>query len=359
MLVNVFIIGIGMIGGSLGLSLKESPIVNQVMGYDTDKTSLEKAQQIGALDCSVPFEEGARQADVVFLCTPPGTYPELITRMRPFLKPGCIVTDTGSTKQYIMSILGQLPDDIHVIGGHPMAGSEIKGINGADRYLFENAVYILTPREKTPDYAREFLIELLVATGARVKIMEPARHDELVAVISHIPHLAAVALVNSTGGEKDALIMAAGGFRDTTRIASSDPLLWEDILFTNRNMVMNKLDGLIEQLQDLKLALAREDHEHINTSLCRARSVRESIPRVHRGLLPGFCDIVCIVPDRPGIIAHIGAILGEKNINIIDIEILRVREGDGGTIRLGVLSEAAADEAVKALQSRGIKAWVR
>lgn len=359
MLADVLIVGTGMIGGSLGLSLKESPLVNTIIGYDVDVKSLEKARQIGAIDCSASLEEGAKQADLIFLCTPPGTYPAIIDGIKPFLKNGCIVTDTGSTKQYVMDMINQLPAEVHAIGGHPMAGSELKGINGADRYLFENAVYILTPRENTPDYVINFLIDVLAVTGARMKIMEAIMHDKLVAAVSHIPHLAAVALVNFTGGEKSALMMAAGGFRDTTRIASSNPELWEDILFSNREMVLDRLDDFIKQLENMKEALSHHDHEQIYEKLNHAREIRESIPSVHRGLLPGFCDIVCIVPDRPGIIAHIGSLLGEKSINIVDIEILRVREGDGGTIRLGVPSQHDANEAVKILQSRDIKAWVR
>lgn len=359
MLANVLIVGVGLIGGSLGLALKESPLVNQVIGFDIDNESLEKARDIGAIDYASSLEDGVRQADVIFLCAPLSFFSTIIEDIRPWLKPGTIITDVGSTKQEVMRIFRSLPADVWAIGGHPMAGSETRGINGADRYLFENAVYILTPDINVPDHIMEYLMNLLKATGAQVKIMEAAIHDEIVATVSHIPHLAAVALVNLTRGEKDNLMLAAGGFRDTTRIAASNPEIWEDILFSNRDILLEKLDAYINELNNIKIALKSCDHLRIRQVLYSAKEIRDQIPQVRQGLIPGFCDIICIVPDQLGIIAQLGSILGEEKINIVDIEILRAREGDGGTIRLGVPSPEDASRAVLALQTKGIKAWVR
>lgn len=356
--VNVLIIGVGLIGGSLGLALKESPLVAQVRGVDNTRT-LEQAVAMGAIDGGGPLESEAKTADVIFLCTPLGSFAEIVDRLKSCLKPGTIVSDAGSTKQEVMHLFEGFPEDVYKIGGHPMAGSEIKGINGADRYLFENAAYILTPALETPVDILNFMEDLLACTGARIKLLSADRHDELVAAISHIPHLAAVALVNLTQGEEEHLMMAAGGFRDTTRIASSNPELWEDIIFSNRDMIVGKLDILINDLINLKKAINAGDHQKVVQEFSCAKDTRDRIPLVHRGIMPGFSDIVCIVPDKPGIIARLGSILNEKDINIIDIEILRVREGDGGTIRLGVPSPEAAVNAVAALQANGIKAWVR
>jgi len=277
----------------------------------------------------------------------------------PYLKPGTIVTDVGSTKQGVMNIYEKLPAGVWAVGGHPMAGSEMKGINGADRYLFENAVYVLTPGSKTPDNVVEYLIKLLHATGAQIKVMDAVIHDEIVATVSHIPHLAAVTMVNLTEGERDKLMMAAGGFRDTTRVASSNPEIWEDIFFFNRDILLEKLDAFIDRLVNIKRALNSGDRIFIRHELYNAKKIRDEIPRTRKGLIAGFYDIVCIVPDRPGIIAKLGAILSKENINIVDIEILRVREGDGGTIRLGVPSLEDAHRAVASLQANKIKAWLR
>ncbi len=357
--VKVLLIGLGLMGGSLGLALQESPRVHKIMGFDGDPEALQKAVDMGIIDSPVSLESGVQEADIIFLCTPLGSYGALLGSIKAELRPGTILSDVGSTKEEVMKLFQDLPERVWGIGGHPMAGSEIKGIQGADRYLFENAVYCLTPDRSIPKQVIESLVDLLSITGARIKMLEAAVHDELVATVSHIPHLAAVALVNLTGGSEDNLVMAAGGFRDTTRIASSNPEIWNDILFFNRNHILDQLDALIINLHRIRNALASSDTEYINEELSRAKQIRDKIPRVHRGLIPSFYDIVCIVPDKPGIIGQLGFILGQEDINIVDIEILRVREGDGGTIRLGVPSESAAHKAVNVLKAHEIKAWVR
>lgn len=356
--INVAIIGTGLIGGSLGLTLHESPEVQSIIGIDNDYEALQKALQIGAID-KISSLEGVEKAEVVFLCTPLETFPQLIAGIAEHIRPGTIVTDVGSTKQKVMEWMAGLPDGVHVIGGHPMAGSEIHGIQGADRYLFENAVYVLTPGPKTaPEITRQ-LIELLSVTGAKIKIMEALVHDQMVAAVSHIPHLAAVSLVNLTGGHPDLLMLAAGGFRDTTRVASSNPSLWKGILTTNRSAVLEGLDKLIDNLTQLRSALENNHQDELLAELTRAQMIRSQIPHGQKGLLPAMCDVICVVPDQPGVIGNLGRILGNHNINIVDIEILRVREGDGGTIRLGVSSLEDGLRAVKVLQEESIKVWLR
>lgn len=356
--INIAVIGTGLIGGSLGLALHESPQVSRIIGIDNDQEALQKALQIGAID-EISSLEGVGKAEVVFLCTPLETFPSLIAGMAEHIRPGTIVTDVGSTKQKVMEWMADLPEGVHVIGGHPMAGSEIHGIQGADRYLFENAVYVLTPGPETaPEITRQ-LTELLSVTGAKIKIMEATEHDQMVAAISHIPHLAAVSLVNLTEGHPELLMLAAGGFRDTTRVASSSPSLWKGILTTNRSAVVAGLDKMIHHLTQLRSALENNDQDKLLAELTRAQVIRSQIPHGQKGMLPAMCDVICIVPDQPGVIGNLGRILGHHNINIVDIEILRVREGDGGTIRLGVPSLEDGMRAVKALQDESIKVWLR
>lgn len=356
---KVFIIGLGLIGGSLGLALRESPYVNLITGFDQDDAAGDMAAAIGAIDRQAGLLEGAREADVVFICTPLGVYNSVIEQIAPVLKAGALITDVGSTKVQVMELFATLPPGIYAIGGHPMAGAETQGISGADRYLFENAVYVLTTESGTPQEMVLVLENILASTGARIKHMDAARHDELVATVSHIPHLAAVALVELTEGRQEELMLAAGGFRDTTRIASSNPDLWEDIVFSNREPIIQQLDTLVERLNELKNALQNGERQSFKQQLESAKGIRDSIPRLRKGLIPFCHDLVCIVPDRPGVIGQLGIILDQEDINIVDIEILRVREGDGGTIRLGVASAEQADEAVRALKARGIKAWLR
>lgn len=356
---TVTIVGVGLMGGSLGLALHDSPQVSRVVGVDQDADALQRAQAMGAIDQVAALSEGVKQADVLFLCAPLGCFPDLIAEVSRHVKPGTVVTDVGSTKEEVMSWMDQLPSGVWPIGGHPMAGSEITGILGADRYLFENAVYILTPGRDIPGSALALLTGLLGATGARIQIMDAGRHDRLVAAVSHIPHLAAVSLVNLTEGSPDLLLLAAGGFRDTTRVASSSPELWQGILTTNRQAVVDGLDQLIQQLNKIRHALNQEDSVALQQELVKAQWIRSQIPHGQKGLMPGLCDVICIVPDRPGVIGELGRVLGHHHINIADIEILRVREGDGGTIRLGLPSPQDGEKAVEVLRSQSIKAWIR
>jgi prephenate dehydrogenase len=356
---NIMIIGLGLIGGSLGLALKGSNLINKIIGFDIDDAAINQALEIGCIDDAVNLLSGIHQADIIFLCTPLSSYAAILGQIKSEIKPGTIVSDVGSTKEEIMKLFQGLPEGVWGIGGHPMAGAESQGIKGADRYLFENAVYILTPDKNTPADVLEILIKLLKATGAKISIMEASRHDQLAAIISHIPHLAAVALVNQTADHQESLLMAGGGFRDTTRIASSNPVIWHDILYFNRKPIIKELDKLITYLHKLRKALVNFDAACIDQELTRAQKTRDTIPRVQRGLIPVYYDIVCIVPDKPGIIGQLGLILGQQDINIVDIEIIRVREGDGGTIRLGVPSLQAAHAAVAILKEHDIKAWLR
>ncbi len=356
---DVTIIGLGLIGASLGLALKNANLNGTIIGVDNDEQVVEKAIAIGAIDRGDSLESAVAAADIIIICTPLAAFPAILKKISPVLRPGSIVTDAGSTKAEVMNLFKELPPGVWAIGGHPMAGAELKGIRGADSYLFENAVYVLTPEQDTSDHIVKRLMQILTMTGARIQILDAGLHDQLVSAVSHVPHLAAVALVNSTEGNPDTLRLAAGGFRDTTRIASSNPDLWIDILQSNRQSIVTGLETLIERLTDMTSQLANSEDDKLLQELYRARDIREMIPQVKKGLLPGFVDVVCIVPDRPGIIGELGRILGEDNINIVDIEILRVREGDGGTIRLGVPNLADGTRAVEALQNYGIKAWLR
>jgi len=359
MAVTVAIIGLGLIGGSLGLALASSPEVRQIRGYDCDPETVRLALEMGAIDTAGSLPEVAAEADWVFICTPLNQMAAVLGAIAPVLKPGCVVTDVGSTKEQVMRCYADLPPGVYGIGGHPMAGSEKRGITAADRYLFENAVYVLTPAAETPPATVAATVDLIKQTGARVKLMSPAEHDRVVSLISHLPHVLAVALVNLVAGQEEAQALAAGGFRDITRIASGSPELWEDILLSNREHISQGLQSLIGELEQLRTALADNQPAAVRSCLESACALRETFPARRRGLIPEFQEVLAIVPDRPGIIGQIGNWLGGHQINIVDIEILRVREGDGGTIRLGVPSREDAVRAVEVLQGEGIKAWTR
>jgi len=359
MAARVAIFGLGIIGGSLGLALNQGKDI-EVAGYDRDPETMELALQMEAVNRTGSLQELSAWADCIFLCTPINTLADIAREAARFCRKGCLLTDVGSTKQDIVRVFDSLAEiGLRGLGGHPMAGSERKGITGADRYLFENAVYVLTPGSNTPPDALEDLSSLLRPTGAHIITMDAEKHDRLVAMVSHLPHLVASALVSMLQGQDEALTLAAGGFRDTTRVASGDPELWTEILLSNSSLLAEQLESFIERLTRLKGVLQDRRSAELHEFLSNARGIREAMPAKRRGLSLAEQELVCIVPDKPGMIGALGSYLGEKGINIADIEILRVREGDGGTIRIGLSREEDGPAAVETLQSRGIKAWLR
>ncbi|MZP28143.1 prephenate dehydrogenase/arogenate dehydrogenase family protein [Heliobacterium undosum] len=379
---RVAIIGLGVIGGSLAMALTQGQLVDEVIGVDRDEETRKLALATRAAHRVEAYAaEAVAEADLVVLATPVRTYPAIIESIVHRLKPGTIVTDVGSTKQWVLEQMGRLlPPGVRFVGGHPMAGSEKQGIRGADRYLLENAVYVLTPDADTDAGALQAVENLFKAAGARVLQIGAEEHDRMVALVSHLPHMMAVALVETLSeAAKEypkAPMLAAGGFRDTTRVAAGDPQMWVDIACTNREPLLhmigcfrNALDRLEAQIdacggcgssQERSRASDNDTSvEALRETLAHAREVRLSIPRKAKGILPGIHEIVVTVPDEPGVIGTMARLLGDNGVNIADIEILRVREGHGGTIRIGFYEAPDADRAVEVLAGAGIivKRW--
>lgn len=359
MVETIGIVGLGLIGGSLGLALSHADSRLQIMGCDIDPEVEITALEMGCISERGSLKEVAAAADILFLCVPLPILKETAVEAARHLRPGSIITDVASTKQEVVQLFRMLPENITGIAGHPMAGSEHKGIKGADRYLFENAVYVLTPDAGCPPEPLKELQGMIELTGAHVVIMEARDHDQAVAAVSHLPHLVACALVSFLEDKPDAMALAAGGFRDTTRIASGDPGLWTGILLSNRELLLQQIDGFVAEMEQLKQLLNRANADDLKKYLENSRNLRESLPRKNKGLLPGLQEIICLVPDKPGIIGSLGTWLGEKGINIADIEILRVREGDGGSLRIGISSESDSERALSILKEHGVKAWIR
>lgn len=356
---RITIVGVGLIGGSLGMAWRAARRGLYVTGVVRRPESADEAVSLGACDeATTDLAEGVAQADVVVVCTPVTAIVPTVQRLLPYVRPGCIVTDAGSTKRAICEALwsGGRPD-VPFIGGHPMAGSEKEGIRAADPYLFQNAVYVLTPHPSTDEGALRLLKELVEVTGARTMVMDPARHDLIVAAVSHVPHLLAASLVH-TAAEVDrripqTLSLAAGGFRDTTRVAAGSPEIWRDICLTNREAILQVL-GLFRQTADeLERALAAADAERIEAYLHTAREHRLRVPNRAKGIISSLHELAVHVVDRPGELARVTGLVAEAGINLIDIEIMRVREGEGGTLRLGFESPEACDAAMRILMKNG------
>ena len=249
---KVTIIGVGLIGGSLGLALKEKKPNFKIAGIDK-QAIIEKAITRGAIDeGTVNLEEGIKEADVVILATPVKIILDLLPQINPFLKKECLVTDTGSTKQKIVQKANKvLSEDIFFIGGHPMAGSEKCGIESADPCLFHNKTYILTPAPKSNLRALEKMSLLIKMIGAKELILDPLEHDRIVSAVSHLPQIIAVSLINAIGelalrGNNNNYFKAVGeGFKDMTRITSSSYKMWEDICETNQ-------ENILEMIQEFR-----------------------------------------------------------------------------------------------------------
>ncbi len=357
---KIAIIGLGLIGGSLGLSLKKAEKSLEIIGIDIEENIIKKGLELGAIDwgtCSI--EEGIKDADVVFIAASLSQTVSIVEKAIPFLKPGAIISDTGSTKKKISREITDLikrRNGIFYVGGHPMAGSEKSGIEAADPYLFENAVYVILDGDSDKK-AQKVIIELVKKTGARVLLLEADDHDMMVASVSHLPHLLAGVLVNTVGKieeiHENVFKIAAGGFRDVTRIADSQPELWKDIFLSNKESLLEVLGIYKKQMNELELLIKNNQEKELVEKLLKSKKLREQVPKKVKGLLPTLSEIVVTIPDKPGEIGKVANILGAKDINIIDIEILRVREGDGGTLRLGFIHELEREKAIEVLKFFG------
>ncbi len=338
-------------GGSLALATRRVLPEITVLGVDYPEV-LKLARGKEAIHGGYPPEElerAAAEGDIVFLATPIRTILGLIPRAAAAMRQGTILTDLGSTKEEICRVAAEaVPEEVHFVGGHPLTGAEGSGFRAADPFLFQNALYVLTPLPGSEGAAAR-LEAFLEALGAIPVVMEPGLHDEIAAYVSHLPQLLAVALVNTVGRKEGFLPFAAGGFRDLTRIASSPYGIWEDILATNAARVDRALGELIGELSRLRERLS----EGLGEDFSRARTLRASIPKRAKGFVKEFPSVRVVVPDRVGALAEVTGALGAAGINIKDLELMRVREGIGGTFRIYVGSQGEAEEAAKVLRALG------
>lgn len=355
---SVAIIGLGVIGGSLALALKQHYPEIQVTGCAREAALAAAMERKIADIYTSSIRDAVAGADLVFICTPVHTILAMLPDIASAVQPHAIVTDVGSTKEAICLYAKKLFRTNGVfIGGHPMAGSEGSGIAFADKLLFQNAVYVLCPMAGADCMG---LASLLQAFGARVIIMKPPEHDRIAACVSHVPQLAAVALMNLAGGKNKEnsayLQLAAGGFRDMTRIASSPYAMWNDILATNTKHIRGALSRLQEILFRFEEQLNVRDLPSFKRDFTKAKTLRDAIPKNVKGFLTPLFDVYVMAEDRPGILADITAELATNGINIKDIELLKIREGESGTFRMAFNSTAAADKAIAVLAKIGIKA---
>lgn len=334
---SVAIVGVGLIGGSFAAALKELPVAPRVVGIDVDPVGLETAVARGLIDAgSLAGGLGAQEwlgpqgVDLVVLATPAHHVVSWIERLAILGYRG-VVTDVASTKAGVISAAEvSLTGRAAFVGGHPMAGSERSGVDAANADLFRGAYYVLTPSHSTDVDAYRRVHALVSEFGCRVVSVDPAQHDEVVAIVSHVPHVAASALVDlaadHSGKDGELLRLAAGGFKDTTRVAAGSPDLWTGICLDNADAVAGGVEELRDVLGEFCEMLRLRDAEGLRAWLARAAEVRRSLPAQWVPATTRLTEVVVPVLDRPGVVAEVTMAASRAGCNIEAIEIDHVSE---------------------------------
>lgn len=350
---TVFIIGLGLIGGSLALGLKRNNEV-KIIGYDANAHTLQTAKRISVIDeIAKNIEDGTEFADIIVFATPVSETIRLMNELPKWqLKNEVIITDTGSTKKEIMKAAISLREKgITFIGGHPMAGSHKSGVEAARPILFENAYYLLTPFEEESHERIQVLIDLLQVTKAKLVQVGAEEHDHMTAVVSHFPHLVAASLVHQLSFENEQYPftkqLAAGGFRDLTRIASANPIVWRDITLQNRKELSTQLQIWTNEMIKLQDLLSYADSSDIEDYFTTAKRIRDDLPINTQGAMFSVFDLYVDVPDYPGVISEITGYLAKDDISITNLRIVETREDVFGIL---VISFQSTDDRAKAVE---------
>ncbi|MGA8295792.1 MAG: prephenate dehydrogenase [Acidimicrobiales bacterium] len=346
------VIGLGLIGSSVALALRATGW--HVSGIDTDAAHMSRALELGVVD-EVANDPSATLAFVATPVASIGKVASALLREREG-DSSFVVTDVGGVKSEVVGAV----EDPRFVGGHPMAGSEQQGPEGADRDIFLGATWVLTPTEATDNDAYERVREVVMSFGADVVELAPARHDALVAIVSHLPRLIAANLMvlAADASEENAVVLrlAAGGFRDMTRIAAGNPAIWPDIFRDNAAAVIEALDDLRERLDEARRILVDQDRGALVALLDHARAARRNLPpRIPRPESVVECRVPVL--DRPGALAEVTTLVAERNVNIYDLEVAHSAEGERGVLVLAIDAEAV-DDVRAALMGRGYRAAV-
>lgn len=350
---NVGIIGIGFLGGSLVKSLSKSEKVKRIVAFDKNLESLEKAYSDRVItEYTLEVNEKFSGCDVVFICTPVSFISEYAKILKKYVKKDCIITDTGSTKKTILNDIKKI--DVEFIGGHPMIGSERSGYETSKDLLFENSYYIITKSHSNNPQSIEKLKELILEIKAIPIIIDENKHDYITSVISHIPHVVAsslVRLVKKLDDESETMkTLCAGGFKDITRIASSDPTMWENICNENKEEIVNNLNILIKILENFKNNInnRNEIYDFFETS----KIYRDSFinKKINGNTMP---ELNISIKDENGAIAKITTILSENDIGIKNIEVLNNRENNFGALKIIVRNYEEMEKGYKIIKNLG------
>ena len=354
---HVAVVGTGLIGTSIAMAARAAG--EEVRGFDPDPNVLARASERSGLQPGGSIADAVGGTSLVFVCTPvpsiAGVAAEALAEAT-----DAVVTDVGSVKSHVLvEVERTVPrgDRSRFVGGHPMGGSERSGPDGASSSVLDGIVWVLTPSSATAEAATVQVSAWVEKVGAKPMVMDAFRHDRLVAMVSHLPQVAATALMGlaatEEAGEPDILLLAAGGFRDLTRLAASSPQLWSDILLANRAQIAEAIDLYAKRLSEIRDMVIAGSGREVKRAFTEAKEARLTLgakPTVRTGV----SVLQVAVPDRPGALADLTACLGAAGVNIEDLQIVHSPEGGRGTVHLTVVS-SEADEAARTLQGRGFE----
>ena len=357
-------IGLGLIGGSIARRIKQVHPDTIIMAYMRTRSTLEEAKADGIVDIILDgVDETLRTCDMIILCTPVSFNESYLKAIRPFIKPGCFVTDVGSTKTAIHETVIALDMEDCFVGGHPMAGSERTGYACSKASLLENAYYVITPTSKTTKDQLDTMIQFAADQAAIPLVLDYKNHDYAVAAISHVPHIVAAELVHLVrrADRNNGMLkqLAAGGFKDITRIASSSPVMWEQICENNSSNIKTLLTSMIHDLQEVIDQLDNKNGAYVNEYFKEAGEYRNSVPDHSIGLFDKVHKLYVHIPDQPGTIATVASLLAFNSISLKNIGIIYNREFEEGVLEIVLYDEESCQKGAQVLEERNYIVHIR
>lgn len=355
---KVAVLGVGLIGGSIGLAARQR-LQCEVVGWGRTQATLDRALELGAVDRVAPsVGEACADADVVFCAAPVATLLELARTALEASGPDTVVTDAGSTKRGIVAALG---DDERFVGGHPLAGAETAGVDNARPDLFEGARWYLTPTERTGGILYDRLQRTIADLGARPQAIDAAAHDRLMATVSHLPHVLSNVLAGQAAaeltGDSERMPEVGPSFRDATRVAGSNPSIWGDIFAANRDAVVAAIDDVVDRLGEARELILSGDTAKVATWHAAAGADRRRLLETELSAGP-LRELRVVVANRPGTVAELALALGEAGVNIEDMALHPAADMETGAISLWVGGEEQAERAAVLVRELGHSATV-
>mgnify|MGYP000332178543 CR=1 FL=1 len=357
-------IGLGLIGGSIAKTIRRIHPDSIIYGFDTNTDSLKAAKEDGTLNQYFEtLDSTFSSCDIIFLCAPVSNNIEYLKELKDIVSENCLLTDVGSVKEPIQTAIKELDMETNFIGGHPMVGSEKSGYAYANDHLLENAYYFLTPSERTLFQLTTKFSSFIQGLGALAVSLKPEEHDFITAAISHVPHIVAAELVHLVrrADRNNGMLkqLAAGGFKDITRIASSSPVMWEQICIENHENISSVLDEYIRMLIQIRCSIDNQEASYLYDMFARSRDYRDSIDDSSSGLINKTYMLYIDIVDEAGGIATIATILAMEGISIKNIGIIHNREFEQGVLKIEFYEQNALEKGCALLKKRNYIVYKR